>query len=152
MLTAILPASGQFDAVKASLSASWLANFDATAEQLSVGVYLPKFNLSGSSVSWLTALKALGITKLFDPGQSDLSGITQDESLYVKDVLQQVYVDVSEQGTEAAAATAVTVVRVAIAGAGEPLVIAFDRPFLFFVRERSGPVLLAGQVMTLPAT
>ena len=150
VFTAILPDSGQFAAVKSSLGASWLSNFDATAQATVMGVFLPKFKISGSSASWLNTLETLGIKKLFS-GESDLSGITQDEILYVKDVLQQVYVDVSEQGTEAAAATAVITYTISIAGSpSPPPIITFNRPFLFFVREPNGPVLFAGQVVTLP--
>ncbi len=151
VLTAILPNAGQFGTVKSNLSAAWLSNFDAVAQPMAMGVILPKFKLSGNSVSWLSALEDLGINQLFDEAECDLSGVTQDTVLYVNNVLQQVYIDVSEQGTEAAAATAVIEYSIDIAGAGSPPpVITFDRPFLLFVRERSGPVLFAGQVVSLP--
>ena len=149
VLTAILPNSGQFDAIKANLNAAWFSSFDASTHQTGLALILPKFKLAGSTVSWLSTLEHLGMNKLFNQRQCDLSGITQDVPLYVKDVLQQVYIDVSEQGTEATAATAVVLPRAVIEGAGVPMII-FDRPFLFFVREPKGPVLFAGQVVSLP--
>lgn len=51
VMTAILPDSGQFDTVKASLNAAWFASFDAAVQQQQVGVGLPKFTLTGSTVS-----------------------------------------------------------------------------------------------------
>jgi serpin B len=149
VMTAILPDSGQFDAVKASLNAAWFSSFDAAAQQQQVGLALPKFTLAGSTVSWKQTLQTLGMTTLFDANTCNLTGITQQEQLYVSDVLQQVYVAVAEKGTVAAAATAVTV-ETANAVMPPSTSIAFDRPFLFFVREPKGPILFAGQVVSLP--
>ena len=67
VMTAILPDSGQFDSVKASLNAAWFASFDNTAQQQQVGLALPKFTLTtGSTVSWKPTLQTLGMTTLFD--------------------------------------------------------------------------------------
>ena len=109
VMTAVLPDSGQFDSVKANLNAAWLTSFDTAVQSELVSLTLPKFTLTGSTVSWKATLQNLGMTNLFTKGLCDLSGITQDEPLYVSDVLQQVYVKVAEKGTVAAAATAVTV-------------------------------------------
>ncbi len=147
VMTAILPDSGQFDTVKASLNAAWFSNFDAAVQQQRVELALPKFTLTGTTVSWKQTLQTLGMTTLFDASTCNLSGITQQEPLIVKDVLQQVYVAVAEKGTEAAAATAV----VSPPGSEPPqTTIIFNRPFLFFVREHGGPILFAGQVVSLP--
>jgi serpin B len=149
VMTAILPDSGQFDTVKASLNAAWFSNFDTAAQQQQVGLTLPKFTLAGSTVSWKPTLQALGMTSLFDGNTCNLSGITQQEPLYVSDVLQQVYVAVAEKGTVAAAATAVTAVAASIEQP-PPTNIVFNRPFLFIVRVRGGPILFAGQIVSLP--
>ncbi len=149
VMTAILPDSGRFDTVKASLNAAWFSNFDTTVQQQQVGLALPKFTLTGSTVSWKQTLQTLGMTTLFDANTCSLNGITQQEQLYVSDVLQQVYVAVAEKGTVAAAATAVTAVAASVEQP-PPTSITFDRPFLFFVREHGGPILFAGQVVSLP--
>ena len=149
VMTAVLPDSGEFDTVKASLDAAWFSNFDAMAQQQQVGLALPKFTLTGSTVSWKPTLQTLGMTSLFDGSTCNLNGITQPEKLYVSDVLQQVYVAVAEKGTVAAAATAVTVQTASIE-LPPPTTIVFNRPFLFFVREHGGPILFAGQVVSLP--
>ena len=151
VMTAVLPDSGQFDTVKANLNAAWLTSFDTAEQSELVSLTLPKFTLKGSTVSWKATLQNLGMTNLFTRGQCDLSGITQDEPLYVSDVLQQVYVKVAEKGTVAAAATAVTVTVDFVVSEPPPSIpIVFNRPFLFFVREHGGPILFAGQVVTLP--
>jgi serpin B len=148
VFTAVLPDAGQFDTVKASLNAAWFANFDATSQPQQVALNIPKFKLAGQTVSWAQTLQDLGMTTLFDRNMCDLEGITTTEPLYVTDVLQQVFIELAEKGTEAAAATAVVV------GAGAalpPVSVVLDRPFLFFIRQRGGPVLFAGQVVSLPA-
>jgi serpin B len=146
VFTAVLPDSGELDTVKAGLNADWFANFDNTAQSQEVGLSIPKFRLAGQTVSWRQTLLDLGMTTLFDPGTCDLEGISSAKPLFIANVLQQVYVAVAEKGTEAAAATGVLG-----SGAGPPPVsVVLDRPFLFFIRERGGPVLFAGQVVSLP--
>jgi serpin B len=153
MFTAVLPDQGQFDTVKAAVNATWLNSFDATSQSQLVDLAIPKFKLSGQTVSWRQTLQGLGMTTLFDPDTCNLQGITTAEQLRVADVLQQVFVEIAEKGTEAAAATAV----VGTAGSSSgpppppPVSVVLDRPFLFFIRERGGPVLFAGQVVNLPA-
>ncbi len=149
VLTAILPDSGQFDSVKAGLNAAWFSSFDASVQQQSMSLNLPKFSITGNTVSWAPTLESLGMITLFDRDTCNLNGIAQDW-LYVKDVLQQVYIKVAEKGTEAAAATAVVVNTTLSAPLPPPVVLVFDRPFLFFVREHGGPILFAGQVVSLP--
>ena len=60
------------------------------------------------------ALRDLGMKSAFDPSGADFSGMTKKEPLYVKDVLQQVFIAVDENGTEAAAATAVVMQAVSL--------------------------------------
>jgi serpin B len=152
VFTAALPDEGQFDAVKAMVNEAWFASFDATSQSQLVDLAIPKFKLSGQTVSWKKTLQALGMTTLFDPNTCNLEGITTTEPLVVSDVLQQVFVEIAEKGTEAAAATAVVVNSGSIyVPPSQPVPVVLDRPFLFFIRERGGPVLFAGQIVNLPA-
>lgn len=73
------------------------------------------------------------MTLAFDPLRADFSGMTTDTSLFVKDVLHQTFVAVDEQGTEAAAATAV--VMDATSGVFAPETVVLDRPFLFAIHD-----------------
>jgi serpin B len=144
VFTAILPDADQFETVKAGLNAGWLSDFDAKAKVVYASLTLPKLKLLGPSASWMDALQHLGMVTLFDSELCNLRGISTDLRLHVKDVLQQVYMEVNESGTEAAAATGVFY---AIDMAPQ-IAVSFDRPFLFVIREPGGPILFAGQVVS----
>jgi serpin B len=95
------------------------------------------------------ALKSLGMRKAFDAGAADLSGIDGTRDLFVSDIVHEGFVDVSEEGTEAAAATGVVVgVRSMAPSRDEPLVIKADRPFAWAIVDReTNAVLFAGTVI-----
>lgn len=87
-------------------------------------------------------LKALGMSDAFDAGLADLSGVS-DEQLYVDFVKQNTFVEVNEQGAEAAAVTSI-----GINYTSAPPVFMVDRPFVFAIRERTTNTLLfIGKVM-----
>jgi serpin B len=94
------------------------------------------------------ALKALGMQAAFDAAAADLSGIDGTRELFVSDVVHEGFVDVSEQGTEAAAATGVVVgVRSMAPRPEEPLAVRADRPFAWAIVDReTGAVVFAGTV------
>jgi serpin B len=71
----------------------------------------------------------------FDPFGADFSAMTADERLFVKAVLHEAFVAVDEEGTEAAAATAVVAVRASATIRPAPVVFTVDRPFLFIVHD-----------------
>jgi serpin B len=81
----------------------------------------------------------------FDPANADLSGMTAEERLFVQAVLHEVFIAVDEEGTEAAAATAV----VAGATAMPPTIdVTVDRPFLFVIHDvQHSTPLFVGRVM-----
>ncbi|MCS5617727.1 MAG: hypothetical protein NZ658_06985, partial [Pirellulales bacterium] len=93
-------------------------------------------------------LESLGIKQAFVEGQADLSGMDGTRELFVSDVVHEGFVEVSEEGTEAAAATGVIVATRAMVRPEEPLEVKADRPFAWAVVERStGLVLFAGTVI-----
>lgn len=77
-------------------------------------------------------LAALGMPIAFDPYRADFTGMTTDEQLYISHVLHQAFIAVDEEGTEAAAATAVVMTDMSM-----PLatVLNVDRPFLFVIHD-----------------
>ncbi|MBU8935012.1 MAG: serpin family protein [candidate division Zixibacteria bacterium] len=107
-------------------------------------LYLPKFELE---VGFLlnNALSVLGMVEAFDPSQADFSNISEQIELYITQVIHKVYIRVDEEGTEAAAVTAI-----GIGTTSEPpdnFVMRIDRPFLFAIYERhSGTLLFVGRV------
>ena len=92
------------------------------------------------------------MTAAFDAGRADFSGIAHpanpDERLVMDDVIHKAFVKVDEKGTEAAAATAITMrAASAVMQPEKPFQVVADRPFLFLIRERSsGLVLFLGRV------
>jgi serine protease inhibitor len=122
---------------------AWIAALDSKA----VEVRMPKFRQAYKPDSLETVLKALGMTPAFcdEPGV-DLSGIGgRPGDLCISTVAHKAFVDVNEEGTEAAAATAV---GVGIICACEPPPFVVDRPFVFAIRENlSGTILFIGRIV-----
>lgn len=108
------------------------------------GVQLPKFKLKYDT-SLVGILQSLGMTDAFDARRANLNGISEvDTSLYISEVKHKAFVEVNEEGTEAAAVTSVQISR---DSAGPP-VVRVDRPFVFAIREvETGSVLFVGKVM-----
>ena len=108
---------------------------------------LPRFKLDPSApISLATPLQELGMREAFDPSQADFSGMS-DEDLFVDNVFHKCFVEVNEEGTEAAAATAVVVGITSAAIEPMPVVFNADHPFVFAIRDLdSGALLFMGRV------
>ena len=90
-------------------------------------------------------LGKLGVSSVFSSQDADLSGVTGNKDLYITEAIHQAFVDVNEQGTEAAAATAVLFAPTCIM-LPPPHFLA-DHPFLFFIQHaQSGAILFAGKM------
>jgi serpin B len=111
-----------------------------------VVVALPKFTMT-SRFELGEILKTMGMPRAFTPGQADFSGIATEEELAISAVIHQAFVDVNEEGTEAAAATAVTIRAMKAIVPRKPDSFRADHPFLFLIRDvRSGSLLFLGRV------
>lgn len=111
-------------------------------------VSLPRFRIETEAMSLRAALEGLGMGVAFTD-RADFGGMTEpgQQALQISDVIHRVFVELNEEGTEAAGATGVTMV-VTSARIGEPPRIVVDRPFLFFLRDRpTGAILFAGHVV-----
>jgi serpin B len=109
-----------------------------------VVVALPRFKMT-SEFSLGDTLAAMGMPLAFSPA-ADFSGMDGMKYLFVSAVVHKAFVDVNEEGTEAAAATAVVAVG---ASSGAPMTPVFraDHPFVFLIRDRrSGSILFLGRV------
>jgi serpin B len=142
----VLPDQGQMAAFEAKLNG---ALFDQTRQALSrhsVDVRIPRFKYE-AEFALKEALKALGMQRAFTTGSADLSGITgAPGEIYIDQVYHKAFVAMDEQGTEAAAATAVVATAVS---APPPAQFVADRPFLFFIYDQpTGQILFAGRVNT----
>ena len=121
---------------------------DAILDALSlrnVALTLPKFTCE-AEFSLADTLAGMGMPDAFQPGVADFSGINGRRDLFLMKVLHKAFVEVNEEGTEAAAATGI-VAGVTSVMPGEPFRFRADHPFLFLIRDRrSGAVLFMGRV------
>ncbi|MBP7052612.1 MAG: serpin family protein [Phycisphaerae bacterium] len=128
-----------------SLTAENLAQWLDKAHEREVVVTVPKFKMT-SKFSMAGVLQSMGMTDAFT-ARADFSGMTGRRDLFISAVIHQAYVDVNEEGTEAAAATAVTM-KLTAALPDQTPVFRADHPFLFLIRDKaSGCILFLGRVM-----
>lgn len=136
-------------AVLAGMNADWRTTWNAgepRVRQRPVILSLPKWT-ARKPLGLNGALESLGMKQAFVPGEADLSGMDGTQDLFVSAVVHEGFVEVSEEGTEAAAATAVVVATRSAIIPDEPLEVKADRPFAWAVVERAtGAVLFAGTV------
>jgi serpin B len=143
-MTIVMPEDASaIDGLVESLTPDRWAAIVAGLEVSPFEVYMPKFKLE-YELTLNGALEAMGMGVAFDPQEADFSGIGRGpRPLYISEVKHKTYVDVDEEGTEAAAVTGV-----GIAVTSLPPRISIDRPFVFAIRERSsGTILFLGVMM-----
>jgi serine protease inhibitor len=146
-MTALLPSEGRsVDALAASLQGPAWATWMSQMHEGTADLYLPRFKLEWERML-IPDLQSLGMRDAFNDGGADFSRLsTPGDNLFISVVKQKTYVDVNEEGTEAAAVT-----NVGVTLTSAPASVRFDRPFLFMIRERlSGTVLFMGKIVTMP--
>lgn len=121
---------------------TWMSQFN----DVTIDLALPRFKLEWERVM-NSDLKALGMRDAFVPNGADFSRMSsRGKELYISIVKQKTYVDVNEEGTEAAAVTNVGVSTVSL---GPQMIV--DRPFIFVIRERlTGTIVFVGKIVKLP--
>jgi serpin B len=140
-MTLVLPQAGEFAATRSQISGPWLSEITTGMTATDIALSLPKFKLETGQLKLREPLTDMGMGIAFS-GQADFSGITT-EAVSIGQVIQKAFIGVDEAGTEAAAATAVTMPG----GNPTPTPFIVDRPFLFFVQDATGLVLFSGQVV-----
>jgi serpin B len=132
--------------VEDTLTTERLNNIISKMQTEQIEVYLPKFRIAWGSFSLNDALIALGMPDAFDRGEkpADFSGINGKEDIWISDVFHQAFIEVNEEGTEAAVGTGVVLTL------GGPILPVFcaDHPFIFIIKDnRTGSILFMGRVM-----
>jgi len=117
-----------------------------------VHVKIPKFEME-YSLGLRDILIALGMTDAFDASKADLGAMfdlsAYDANFYVSDALQKTYIKLDENGTEAAAVTAILVKMTSAMKPAEPIEFTADKPFYFAIRDNtSGEILFVGRYET----
>lgn len=142
----LLPHEGiELEKVEQSLSNETITLLAGNMEEADVRISFPKFKFENKH-ELKPMLSALGMPTAFS-NRADFTRMTKKPDLKIDEVYHKAFVEVSEEGTEAAAATAVVIVRKAM-----PMFIDFiaNRPFLFFIRHReTGAIVFVGR-MTNP--
>ena len=141
----ILPNEGiDVSSIVGSLDDQKWSDYLNSFTEKGVEVWLPRFTFECKQ-KLNEPLKALGMKTAFT-SRADLSKIGPGKLLISK-VQHNTFVEVNEEGSEAAAATSVEVELTSIGGGGLPLLFKVDRPFLFAIREKdTGAILFMGQV------
>ncbi len=137
----VLPNEGQLAAVQQRVASGLFDEARAGLENSNIALGLPRFSFR-SKYELPEAFKALGMERAFSD-EADFSGIAGiPGQIYIDNIYHQAFVAVDEQGTEAAASTAVVLT---FRSAATP--VTFDRPFLFFIHdEPTGQILFAGRL------
>lgn len=141
----LLPKNDDLATAENYLDPHNLSELQNSSASRRVMVYLPKFTLE-TKYTLRQILAEMGMPTAF--GDADFSGMDGTRYLYIQEIIHQAYVDVNEEGTEAAAATAVVMWGKGAAPTGDPIpVFRADHPFIFIIQDTtSGNILFMGRV------
>ena len=141
----IVPDVGKFEDIESALTGDMFNTIIGNMSQTSLMLSLPKFKFE-SSFGLSYTLDQLGMVDAFNANTADFSGMTGNKDLFIGNVIHKAFVAVDEEGTEAAAATAVI-----MEAAGAPMwdvSLLVDRPFIFIIRDKvNGQILFIGRVL-----
>jgi len=141
----LLPKEENLTAAEEALDPEAIAALRESLADQRVRVVFPKFTLE-AEYSLPSTLAAMGMPTAFS-GDADFSGMGGTDDLLISDVVHKAFVDVNEEGTEAAAATGVVMNLKGAPGGDTTPVFRADHPFVFLiVEEGSDTVLFAGRV------
>lgn len=139
----LLPELNRFEEFDSALSATRVEEILNGLEEREVLVRMPRFRYE-CPLSLANILAEMGMPIAFTP-TADFSGITTDYQIWIDKVLHKAFISVDEKGTEAAAATAVTMV---MGIPPSPVEITIDSPFIFLIRDdATGTILFMGRVL-----
>ncbi len=140
----LLPKGDSIASLEASLKEEDLASWENAMNEEQVNVLLPKFKFE-TKYFMADTLMEMGMPTAFS-ADADFSGMTGKKDLLISDVIHQAYVEVNEEGTEAAAATGV-VMEIASVGPDQTKTFDADHPFIFLIQDKAtGTILFMGKV------
>ena len=123
-----------------SLTIQKISQWKNNMENIHIAVSLPKFTME-TDYDLKKFLPAMGITDVFNPANSDLGGISGEKGLFVDQAIHKAFVDVNEEGTEAAAATGMAMLQSGFS-------FRASHPFLFIIQDNNtDQILFMGRVM-----
>jgi len=144
----LLPKNDDLSTLENLLSIKKLSEWKKNLEKQRVKVFIPKFKFE-TKYFMADDLKAMGMPTAFSDS-ADFSGMTGKRDLKIDEAIHQAFIEVNEEGTEAAAATAVVIMPTAMPRQKTPKIPIFraDHPFIFLIQEKSrGNILFMGRVV-----
>jgi serpin B len=123
-----------------NLTESLLQKVVSNMTEKELKVYIPKFKLE-STYQMKPYLSALGMPSAFDRGKANFTGMDRSGNVFISEVYHKAFLEVNEEGTEAAAATGVVITKTSLSLLPDPEFRA-DHPFLFFIRDSVNDVIL----------
>jgi serine protease inhibitor len=133
------------DIIDACTPAEWKAWMNSFQEDTPLNITMPRFKYR-YELELKDVLKEMGMVEAFSDKEADFSKIS-DVFLYISRILHKTYIDVNENGTEAAAVTAVVFTTTSAGGGGVPA-FTVDRPFVYAITEKdTGAILFMGKVV-----
>lgn len=141
----ILPDEGRFEEIEAGLDRAFFDAVRTSLSRYSVTLRVPRFSFE-AEFELCDAMRALGMQNAFENGAADFSDIAgAPGDLFIDGIYHKAFVALDEEGTEAAAATAVVS---SVVSAPPPAEFILDRPFLFAIYdEPTGQVLFLGRLL-----
>ena len=136
----IAPTTGQFATFESSMTGGKVLAVMAGLKSEKVQLSFPKLQLD-TTLSLKDPLIGLGMKQAFGRG-ADFSGMAPTLDLQIKDVLHKTFLKVDENGTEAAAATAIIVGEKTSFDPSEPIAVKVDRPFVMAIVDRQTKTLV----------
>lgn len=138
-----LPKNNNLQGLEQPLTLEKLNEWKNMLKEKKIDVYMPKFKFE-TKYFMAKDLAEMGMPTAFS-GAADFSGMTGRRNLYISKVIHQAFVEVNEEGTEAAGATAVIMNE---KGAIMSTVLRADHPFIFLIQEKNtGNILFLGRVV-----
>ncbi len=142
----IIPHQGEFETVANDLTSNSIDSIVLALAKGEVVMTLPRFEFE-CEVKCKDIMQKMGMTDAFDPVRADFSQMVapEDSTPWIDEIYHKAFIAVDEEGTEAAAATAIVMKETAIP---DPVVISADRPFIFLIRDNiTGTILFMGNVL-----
>ena len=147
-MTVLLPDADKkvSDVVSQLTQANW-NTWSRQFTEMDIELQLPKFKYEYDEQNMKPILTAMGMGAAFSPDYADFTRINRDGGLFISRVLHKTFIETNEEGTEAAAVTAVEISETS-AGPDQPYYFTINRPFVYFIQEKAtGTILFIGMVM-----
>jgi serpin B len=145
MVIALPKDATHLDQIEENLSLSQWKNWIEQMRIKQVELSMPKFKIQ-TRMDLNDTMKALGMKLAFTPN-ANFSGITGNSDLYINKAVHQTFINVDEKGTEAAAATAISMNLTSAPDPEPPYVFKADHPFIYVIMDRStGTILFMGRL------